>query len=131
MKNTAKAKQAAMLAHQHEMLRKRAETAQQQRKNAAAAKKDARERETAAKARKNSCVDTVCTALCSFETHPIFRCLWNERISRRVALSCRIGVGPMSQRQRGSLGLGETAKLGPRSNDQFLRHSSTYSMIKY
>ena len=65
MKSTAKAKQAAMLAHQHEMLRKRAETAQRQRKDAAAAKKAARERETVAKARKNSCVDTVCTALCS------------------------------------------------------------------
>ena len=65
MKNTAKAKQAARLAQQHEMGRKRAEAAQRQRKDAAAAKKAARERETAAKARKNQCVDTVCTAICS------------------------------------------------------------------
>lgn len=83
MKDFVKARQAEMLAHQHEMIRKRAETAQRLRKDTAAAKKAAREKETAAKARKNSCVDTVCTALCSLK-NPSYIC---EDIWARLLIS--------------------------------------------
>lgn len=118
-----------MLAHQHDTIRKRAEMAQRQRKDAAAAKKAAREKETAAKARKNSCVDTVCTALCSLgKPVPYFAvCVCGTGGSPSV-LRClvEIGAGPMSQRQRRSLGVGETAKLQLRSNDESSYNSSTY-----
>ena len=45
-------------------------------------------------------------------------------ITMHIALSCRIGVGLMSQRQRGSLGVDETTKLQLGSNDQFLSYKA-------
>ncbi|CAN0062271.1 unnamed protein product [Ascophyllum nodosum] len=51
IKNAAKATQAALLDHQRELLRQRAESTQRQRKAAAAAKKAEKQREIAAQAK--------------------------------------------------------------------------------
>ena len=82
-RNAAKAEKAAQLANERQMRRKRAERAKRRRIATTAAKKAAQDRETAAKARKKLCINTLCNRWITTTTYSTTVCSIYFIITRR------------------------------------------------